>query len=67
MQLFAQVFDKPVWAKAQVLLIGAFLTLGRCTVACVLRVTGLGGDPGFIRRHYVLDWVVWSARGHSYL
>ena len=39
---FAPLFSRPVWAHAQVLLVGALLCQGPSTVAAALRVLGLG-------------------------
>ena len=57
---FATLFRSPTWRKAQVLLVGAVLAPGRRTVASVLRVMGLSGDPNYARYHHVLNRAVWS-------
>jgi hypothetical protein len=48
---FAPFFTRPVWSHAQVLLIGAMLCRGPCTVAAVLRVMWLGAE----KRHDTID------------
>ena len=44
---FASLFRRPVWRRAQVLLLGALLSPGRRTVTQALRVVGLGGERHF--------------------
>ncbi len=44
---FAPLFRRPVWRRAQVLLMGAILSPGRRTVTQALRVVGLGGERHF--------------------
>ena len=57
---FATLFTYPTWRKAQVLLVGTILTLGRRTVAAALRVMGLSGDCNHARYHHVLNRAAWS-------
>ncbi len=57
---FAPLFTRPVWGHAQVLLIGALLCRGPCTVAAVMRVMGLGGEKRFEKYHRVLSRARWS-------
>ena len=52
---FAPLFTRPVWGHAQILLIGALLCRGPCTVAAVMRVMGLGGEKRFEKYHRVLS------------
>ena len=59
---FATLFSNPTWRKAQVLLVGAILTLGRRTVAAALRVMGLCDQRDYARYHEVLNRAVWSSR-----
>lgn len=59
-KVFAPLFSKRVWQRAQVLLIGAILTPGRRTVAAVLRVMGLGEGRRFKNYHRVLSRARWS-------
>jgi hypothetical protein len=56
----APLFTRPVWSHAQVLLIGAMLCRGPCTVAAVLRVMGLGAEKRFGKYHRVLSRARWS-------
>ena len=58
---FATLFHCRTWEKAQVLLVGAVLTLGQRTVAAALRVMGLSGDRNYARYHHVLNRAVWSS------
>ncbi len=58
---FAPVFSNPVWANAQLLLIGAILCRGRRTVAAALRVMGRAEEAHFVNYHRVLNRAVWSA------
>ena len=48
MEVFAPLFSKPVWAHAQVLLVGAILATGKRTVTACLRVMGLSQEPCFV-------------------
>ena len=57
---FATLFQHRTWIKAQVLLVGAILSPGRCTVASALRVMGLSGDRNYARYHQVLNRAAWS-------
>ena len=57
---FAGLFSTPVWAHAQVLVIGAILCQGPRTVAAALRVMGLGQEPRFERYPRVLSRARWS-------
>ena len=57
--MFAPLFSKRVWPHAQVLLVGAILTMGRRTVATVLRTMGLGGEWRFKNDHRVLSRARW--------
>lgn len=59
---FAPVFRPPVWARAQVLLVGALLAPGTRTVASALRVMGLAHDLRFGSYHRVLSRATWSSR-----
>ncbi|CAA9574905.1 MAG: hypothetical protein AVDCRST_MAG86-2077 [uncultured Truepera sp.] len=58
---FADLFTKPTWQKAQVLLAGAVLAPGKRTVTAVLRVMGLAQRSDFARYHQVLNRASWSA------
>lgn len=59
---FASLFRRPVWRRAQVLLLGALLSPGRRTVTQALRVVGLGGERHFPSYHRVLSRATWSCR-----
>jgi len=63
--VFAPLFAKTVWQRAQVLLIGAILTPGRRTVAAVLRVMGLSEERRFKNYHRVLSRARWSGMAAS--
>jgi hypothetical protein len=66
-KVFAPLFSKRVWQRAQVLLIGAILTPGRRTVAAVLRVMGLSEERRFKNYHRVLSRTRWSGLACSRL
>ena len=42
---FAMLFSQPTWQKAQLLLVGAFLTTGQRTAAAARRVMGAERRP----------------------
>ena len=50
---FAPLFSKPVWAHAQVLIIGALLAPAKRTVTSALRVMGLSAEKHFQNYHRV--------------
>ncbi len=58
---FACLFTKPMWQKAQVLLVGAVLTPRKRTVTAALRVLGLARQSDFATYHQVLNRASWSA------
>jgi hypothetical protein len=60
--MFAPVFSRPVFAHAQLLLVGAILAPGRRTVAAVLRIMGMSEEPQFQKYHRVLNRACWSSR-----
>ncbi|MEO7020170.1 MAG: transposase [Ktedonobacteraceae bacterium] len=62
LHLFEEVFSKPVWKWAKVLLIGAILAPGERTVAAILRVMGLQTERHFQNDHRVLNRAKWSSR-----
>ena len=66
-QTFASLFTKPAWQRAQVLLIGVLLTVGRRTVASALRTMGLDQDRHFQNYHRLLNRDRWSARHGAHL
>lgn len=57
---FAPVFAERTWPKAQLLAVGALLTLGRRTVASALRIMGRGQERDFANYHRLLSRDVWS-------
>src|SRR5258708_10866659 len=57
---FAPEFSKSVWALAQVLLVGAILSLHKRTVTSALRAMGLSQERGFDKYHRVLNRDQWS-------
>src|SRR3954466_391371 len=57
---FAPLFSDRVWAKAQLLAVGALLVNGRRTVASVLRIMGRSGERHFTNYHRVLNRDAWS-------
>lgn len=63
--VFAPLFSERLWPRVQVLLVGAILTVGRRTVAAVLRVMGLSGERRFKNHHRVLSRARWSGLATS--
>ena len=61
LQPFAVMFTKPVWARIQILLVGAILTTGKRTITSVLAVMGLSHEKHFQNYHRVLNRAVWSS------
>ncbi|MDT4955059.1 MAG: hypothetical protein QOJ02_3197 [Acidobacteriota bacterium] len=62
---FAPLFSKPVWAHAQVLIVGSLLSPAKRTVTSALRVMGLGSEKHFQNYHRVLNRAVWSSLAAS--
>jgi hypothetical protein len=62
---FAPLFVHRSWRHAQVLLIGAILTLGRRTVTSVLRIMGRAQERRFVNVHRVLNRAAWCPRTGS--
>jgi hypothetical protein len=60
--VFADLFTRPTWSHALVLLAGAILAPGRRTVAAVLRILGREHDGDFCTFHRVLNRAAWSSR-----
>lgn len=58
---FQPLFSNSVWKNAEVLLVGAMLTIGSRTVAACLRVMGKSDEPHFQNYHRVLNRAHWSA------
>ena len=68
--VFADLFTRPTWSHALVLLAGAILAPGRRTVTAVLRILGREHDGGFCTFHRILSRAAWSSRaaaGHLLL
>ena len=57
---FAPLFSHCVWAKAQILAVGAILATGPRTVCSVPRIMGLGQERHFTNYHRVLNRDAWS-------
>jgi hypothetical protein len=57
---FSKLFSKPSWKKAQILLLGTLLCVGKRTVCSALRMVGLGSEPGFSKYHHLLNRTEWS-------
>ena len=58
---FRPLFQQRTWDKAQVLVVGAILAVGKRTVTSALRVMGLSQEQQFAKYHHVLNRAVWSA------
>ena len=58
---FAEVFTKPTWKNAQILLIGAILCTGKRTVSSALRAMGLANELNFSKYHRVLNGSRWDS------
>ena len=59
---FADLFTRPTWSNALVLLAGVILTPGRRTVTAALRILGRDRDPDFCTFHRILNRAPWSSR-----
>jgi DDE superfamily endonuclease len=59
---FADLFTRPTWPNALMLLAGVILTPGRRTVAAALRILGRERDPKFCTFHRILNRAAWSSR-----
>lgn len=62
LSIFADLFTRPTWANALLLLAGAILAPGRRTVAAVLRILGREDDGGYCNFHRFLNRAAWSSR-----
>ena len=58
---FRPLFQQRTWDKAQVLVVGAILAVGKRTVTSALRVMGLSQERQFAKYHHVLNRAIWSA------
>lgn len=63
---FAPVFDKRIWPRVLVLVVGAILAPGKRTVSAVLQVMGLSGEKHFQNYHRLLNRAVWSSLAVSH-
>jgi hypothetical protein len=59
---FAPVFSQPVWQHAQVLIVGAILTLRQRTVTACLRAAGRRDERHFTNYHRVLNRARWDPK-----
>ncbi|MFL9828660.1 hypothetical protein [Rhodoplanes sp. SY1] len=59
LRCFADLFTRPTWSTALVLLAGLVLAPGRRTVASALRILGRDCDPDFCTFHRVLNRAAW--------
>jgi len=59
---FLNLFTRPTWSNALVLLAGAVLAPGRRTVTSALRILGRDRDPDFCTFHRILSRAAWSSR-----
>src|ERR671914_1418903 len=64
---FALLFSRSVWARAQLLVVGAILAPGKRTVSSALRAVGLGHTEQFQRYHRVLNRATWSGLEASHV
>jgi hypothetical protein len=59
---FSDLFTRPTWANALLLLTGAVLAPGRRVVTAALRILGLDQNSNFPIYHAVLSQARWSSR-----
>ncbi len=65
---FTPVFvQQRTWRHAEVLLIGAILAHGQCTLTSLLRIMGLSQERRFVNYHRLLNRAGWSSRASSRL
>ncbi len=57
---FSHIFTKPIWIKAQILLIGTIITKNKITAASCLRAMGLSQVKRFEKIHRVLNRDEWN-------
>jgi len=60
--VFADLFTRPTWSNALVLLAGVILAPGRRTVTTALRILGRDRNPDFCTFHRILNRATWSSR-----
>jgi len=56
---FSPLFSQPVWAHAQLLILGGILARGKRTVTSALRAMGLAMERHFTNYHRVLNRATW--------
>jgi hypothetical protein len=59
---FANLFTRPTWARALLLVVGAVLAPGKRTVTAALRMLGRDQQNDFPAYHAVLSRAAWSSR-----
>lgn len=59
---FADLFTRPTWSRALLLLAGAVLAPGKRTVTAMLRILGRDQEHDFPAYHAVLSQAAWSSR-----
>ncbi len=59
---FADLFTRPTWSRALLLLAGAVLAPGKRTVTAMLRILGRDQEHDFPAYHAVLNRAAWSSR-----
>jgi hypothetical protein len=59
---FADLFTRPTWSRALLLLAGAILAPGKRTVTAALRILGRDQEPDYPAYHAVLSRAPWSSR-----
>jgi hypothetical protein len=62
---FQPLFAKSVWKNAQTLMVGAILTIGKCTVTSCLRAMGKSDDEHFQNYHRALNRAHWKENLHA--
>lgn len=62
LEVFAPAFSRRIWARAQLLLLGAILAPGARTVTAVLRILGRSQERSFPSYHRVLSRARWSPK-----
>lgn len=65
LRYFEGEFSGRVWEWAKVLIVGAILTPGHCTINAALRVMGLGEEKQFQNYHRMLNRAKWSGQALS--
>lgn len=58
---FSQIFTKPTWKHAQVLIVGAIICIGKRTVTSAMQILGLSNEKNFSKYHRVLNKANWNS------